>query len=186
MDEQQYCLFSPSKMAYIAVDKKARATITTNRDLAKRFTQQAAKNYLKFNVKPSFGTFCISEIEPSASQIINKKPTASQQKTTKTNESLGRASVRSVRGESKLREMMDELNAEQSQYDMQLSDLYHYAGDHPRLSACKGYKLYKKLVEIVKKRAEVKLQIAAIEEMLLRESQPYKPRTELYSELENL
>ena len=184
MDEKQYCLFSPSKMAYIAVDGKSRATITTNRDLAKRFSQTAARNFLKHNVKPSFGAFCITEIEPSASQIINKKPAA--QVPSKTRQTLGRDSVRTVRGESKLREMMDELKDEQSQYDMQLSDLYHYAGDHPRLSACKGYKLYKKLVEIVKKRAEVKLQIAAIEEMLLREVQPYKPRTELYNELDKM
>ena len=72
MDEQQYCLFSPSKMAYIAVDRKARATITTNRDLAKRFSQTAAKNFLKHNVKPSFGAFCVTEIEPSASQPYSR------------------------------------------------------------------------------------------------------------------
>ena len=171
-EEQMYVLYSPQKNVYVMLDPRNNVSLTTRKEIARRFTQKAGKNFLLNNMKGVVEKF---RLEP-----VGLKDKDESQSILKVN------ACESIYGNSELKNLMDKLSGELSNFDLQLTDLYHFAGDHPRLSACKGYKVYRKLVAIVQKRAEVKLQMRTIQEAIQREKQPYNPRTGVYDELDKM
>ena len=85
-----------------------------------------------------------------------------------------------------LQRIIDDLSITVHDCDLKMVDLYHFAGNNPKLPAHRGYKIYKKLAELVQERAKAKAQIQAIKSAMTYEYVPYNPRTELYNELDKM
>ena len=174
--EQDYVIFSPQKNAYVAVDDRANTSLTTNIQLARRFKERAAKNFLANNLKNTSGVFKLKAVE---TKQVKESTIREPVKT-------GHQSIMDVVNANtpKMFDDLEQALIEQvQQFELQMIDLYHYIGNNANLPAHKGYKMYKKLAELVQDRAKVKAQLKAVHEAKNFRYVPYTPRTELYEQL---
>lgn len=164
-------LYNRKKSAYVTIDSLAHMSLTTDIQKAKSFTREAATNYINNQLRPERGNYAIIPYEtdektaPKAVKLISPP--------LKENKWVNKA--------------IDELCEQIQQYDLQMSDIYHFAFIHPNLPANKGYKLYRKLSDVAGARAKAKSQLRAIQKCIEAESEEektYKPRTSVYKELE--
>lgn len=173
MIKLSFYLYNSAKKAYLTIDKTARASLTTDIRKAKQFEEQKAMNYLNNQLRLDRGDYKMIPVDPAQVQTFmpNEK-------------GLGDQIV--PLGENQwVRKALDELVEQLSKLDLQLSDLYHYAYLHPNLPAHKGYKLYRILSKVAGRRAEVKIQLNALQNCV-GVRKPYNPRTELYEKLSEL
>lgn len=168
MLEKEYVLYHSKKKRYVAIDSKARPTFVFDPAKAKAFTHTAAKNFLRVNAR---GEFKNCRIEPVDEKVR-------QQLVPTVNAAVSQSNV--------LQKIIDDLSITVHDCDLKMVDLYHFAGNNPKLPAHRGYKIYKKLAELVQERAKAKAQIQAIKSAMTYEYVPYNPRTELYNELKNM
>lgn len=81
---------------------------------------------------------------------------------------------------------VSQLDDEISMLDLEFNDIYHFMLHHANLPAHKGYKLYKKMTDVLVKRSEVKLLRNKMSIVMKAKIEPYKARTNTYEELEQL
>ena len=168
-----FYLFNKKKSAYITIDQFARASLTTDANKAKRFAEKAAINYLNNQLNQTKGEY---RIIPCGEDVKSEATTATLVKS---------ADIVELRENPWIKKAVEELNDQLQQCDLQMSDLYHYAYLHPRLPADKGYKLYRILSRVAGRRAEIKIQLSAIQNCT-EVRKPYNPRTELYGNLDEI
>lgn len=168
MLEKEYVLYHSKKKRYVSIDSKARPTFVFDPAKAKAFTHTAAKNFLRVNAR---GEFKNCRIEPVDEKVR-------QQLVPTVNAAVSQSDI--------LQKVIDDLSIKVKDCELQMLDLYHFAGNNPKLPAHRGYKIYKKLAELVQERAKAKAQIQAIKSAMTYEYVPYNPRTELYEELKNM
>ena len=170
MVEQDFVIFSPKKNAYITVDSLAKTSLTTNIQLARRFKERAAKNFLINNLKNVSGVFQLKAVDAKQATTDHQNiMDAVNANMPKMFDDLEQALIEQVQ-----------------QFESQMIDLYHYIGNNANLPAHKGYKMYKKLAELVQNRAKAKAQLQAIQKAKNFRYVPYTPRTELYEQLVQL
>lgn len=125
MLEKEYVLYHSKKKRYVAIDSKARPTFVFDPAKAKAFTHTAAKNFLRVNAR---GEFKNCRIEPVDEKVR-------QQLVPTVNAAVSQSDV--------LQKIIDDLSIKVKDYELQMLDLYHFAGNNPKLPAHRGYKIYK-------------------------------------------
>lgn len=115
MLEKEYVLYHSKKKRYVAIDSKARPTFVFDPAKAKAFTHTAAKNFLRVNAR---GEFKNCRIEPVDEKVR-------QQLVPTVNAAVSQSDI--------LQKVIDDLSIKVKDCELQMLDLYHFAGNNPKL-----------------------------------------------------
>lgn len=136
---------------YISYDKNQKMTVVSKKELAKRFTQTKAENFVKNLTGPmkNLGYHIESDVETN--QLI-------EQTSNEADKEIQNILSQVQEFESYMQEIgkkRDALTYEMSKVDAEIEDILH-AAEFYNLNACEGYKLYKMLREARIKRRKLK------------------------------
>lgn len=136
---------------YISYDKNQKMTVVSKKELAKRFTQTKAKNFVKnlIGTMKNLGYYIEPDFETN--QLI-------EQSLNKADEEIQNIFSRVQEFESYMQEMgkkRDALTYEMSKVDAEIEDILH-AAEFYNLNAYEGYKLYKMLHDARIRRRKLK------------------------------
>ena len=136
---------------YISYDKNQKITVVSKKELAKRFTQTKAKNFVKnlIGTMKNLGYYIEPDFETN--QLI-------EQSLNKADKEIQNIFSRVQEFESYMQEIdkkRDALTHEMSKVDAEIEDILH-AAEFYNLNAYEGYKLYKMLHDARIRRRKLK------------------------------
>lgn len=136
---------------YISYDKNQKITVVSKKELAKRFTQTKAENFVKNLTGPmkNLGYHIESDVETN--KLI-------EQTSNEADKEIQNILSQVQEFESYMQEIgkkRDALTYEMSKVDAEIEDILH-AAEFYNLNACEGYKLYKMLREARIRRRRLK------------------------------
>lgn len=136
---------------YISYDKNQKMTVVSKKELAKRFTQTKAENFVKNLTGPMKNLGYHIELDVETNQLIEKT-------SNETDKEIQNILSQVQEFESYIQDIgkkRDALTYEMSKVDAEIEDILH-AAEFYNLNACEGYKLYKMLREARIKRRKLK------------------------------
>ena len=136
---------------YISYDKNQKMTVVSNKELAKRFTQTKAENFVKNLTGPMKNLGYHIELDVETNQLI-------EQTSNEADKEIQNILSQVQEFESYIQDIgkkRDALTYEMSKVDAEIEDILH-AAEFYNLNACEGYKLYKMLREARIKRRKLK------------------------------
>ena len=136
---------------YISYDKNQKMTVVSKKELAKRFTQTKAENFVKNLTGPMKNLGYNIEPDIETNQLIEKT-------SNEANKEIKNILSRVQEFEYYMQEIgkkRDALTYELSKVDAEIEDILH-AAEFYNLNACEGYKLYKMLREARIRRRRLK------------------------------
>lgn len=177
-------LYNTQKNAYLGIDHRNCSFLTTDPRKAKVFSQVSAENYRTNQLKKVSGEFVIVDNVPDLSTPA-ETATSIPSDHYISSERYMIPAVGSLRDNPHFSKALQELYDKRIELEHMMTDIYHYAYLHPKLSASKGYKLYCLLREVTARRAKVKKQINALLQCE-EQTYDYKPRSALFDHLSDL
>ena len=136
---------------YISYDKNQKMTVVSKKELAKRFVQTKAENFVKNLTGPMKNLGYHIELDVETNQLI-------EQTSKEADKEIQNILSKVQEFESYMQEIGKKRNAltyEMSKVDAEIEDILH-AAEFYNLNACEGYKLYKMLREARIRRRKLK------------------------------
>lgn len=175
-------LIMKNNMTYLKYDFSGKVTFTTNISLAEHFSYNQAENYLNCNISPKDKwRYNIAEIENSINVTKEDKDIGSQKSVQSTKDEILQYKPTLLDEKQidwqKTCELLHNIYNELPQYkiniklkykdiEAELTDAYHYIELNDNMNACNGYKAYKMLKDILKRRRKIKDEMLIVDTFL--------------------
>lgn len=176
-------LFNTQKNAYLGIDHRNCSFLTTDMRKAKVFSRVSAENYRNNQLRKVSGEFVL--VDCPDDPVLQRAAPQTPSGVNRPNAACRLPEVQSLHDNPLFSQTLQELYDKRIELEHMMTDIYHYAYLHPKLSASKGYKLYCLLREVTARRAKVKKQINALLQCE-EQTYEYRPRSDLFAHLSDL